>query len=488
MVVFGYILGQIPLTLAVGYYISKSGRSANVIDELLVTMDFESIGMSDNLVFFLLLLMFVVAIGALYIGVTRLHKRPFRSILTGRRSVDWSRIFWGFGLWFGMSLVAEVITYILWPENYTFQFELSSFAILLILVILLLPIQTTFEELFIRGYLMQSIGLLFNPRWVPLILTSMIFGIMHVMNPEVAEFGLGTMMIYYIGIALFLGIITLLDDGLELAIGIHAATNMYGALFVNFEDSAIKTPSLFQLSVVDAQAMTTIAFVSAIVFFFIIRKKFGPWNWAFIFASVKLDGSSDYLDWLNVKKLGYLSHGLPGNRLEKPVSLDGLEEGIEFYHVAGKGTLLLTNQYSPFKKNGPVQKRFQLGYYELLLASTYQFETTEEDDHHPDYQTKIGRDLRVLKAIARTSYERQFLSYKPYKMGLEDGEMIYFILQPFPDSSTHNIDGWQFGRQLVTEVSARQYEIGKTNGGLVLIQEIRSLEDFPFISVPQSAL
>ncbi len=57
------------------------------------------------------------------------------------------------------------------------------------LVILLLPIQTSAEEYLFRGYLMQGIGIISGNRWLPLILTSLAFGLMHYANPEIAKFG-----------------------------------------------------------------------------------------------------------------------------------------------------------------------------------------------------------------------------------------------------------------------------------------------------------
>ena len=44
------------------------------------------------------------------------------------------------------------------------------------------------------------------------------------MNPEVEKLGY-LILVYYIGSGLFLGIITLMDEGIELALGFHFANN-----------------------------------------------------------------------------------------------------------------------------------------------------------------------------------------------------------------------------------------------------------------------
>ena len=225
LVIGGYILGQVPITLVSTYYISREDVNASVLSDFMNTMDFGAIGMDQNLTLFLLLIMFVVAMAALFVGIVRIHKRPFKSIWTSRRRVDWGRIMFGFWVWLAITIVLELIGYAYDADNYIFQFQWKPFLILLVIVATMLPIQTTFEELFIRGYVMQALGIVSQSRLTPLIGSSVIFGLMHSMNPEVQEYGWSTMMTYYVGIAIFLGVLTLLDNGLELAIGIHTATN-----------------------------------------------------------------------------------------------------------------------------------------------------------------------------------------------------------------------------------------------------------------------
>jgi membrane protease YdiL (CAAX protease family) len=108
-----------------------------------------------------------------------------------------------------------------------------------------IPLQTSFEEYLFRGYLLQGIGAKFKSRVIPLIITSIIFGLLHIANPEVGKLGY-VVMVYYIGTGLFLGIITLLDEGLELALGFHAANNLVGALLVTADWTAFQTNSLFK--------------------------------------------------------------------------------------------------------------------------------------------------------------------------------------------------------------------------------------------------
>ena len=64
-----------------------------------------------------------------------------------------------------------IIGYFMTPENYVYNFKLKEFLILSVIAILLVPVQTTVEELVFRGYLMQGFGGLFNSRLLALFFT-----------------------------------------------------------------------------------------------------------------------------------------------------------------------------------------------------------------------------------------------------------------------------------------------------------------------------
>jgi membrane protease YdiL (CAAX protease family) len=127
--------------------------------------------------------------------------------------------------------------------------------------------------------MMQGLGILFRNRWMPLLLTSVIFGLMHLGNPEVEKLGYG-IMIFYIGTGFFLGIITLMDEGLELALGFHAANNLVTALLVTSEWTAFQTDSL--LKDVAEPGLEWDAYLPLLLFpllLFFFAWKYGWTNW-----------------------------------------------------------------------------------------------------------------------------------------------------------------------------------------------------------------
>lgn len=287
LIFFGTILGQLPLYFILLFKASSLGVSQDEIAEMAESLDFHAIGIGQNFGLALVLLAFVGGLLGLWFSLVFIHKRQFRSLITPFQKINWRKIFFAFGLWTALTVVMEVVFYAIHPENYSLDFEPQRFFGLLVVTLILFPLQTSFEELVFRGYLMQGISLVSRFRWVPLVITSAAFGLMHLMNEEVTAFGIGTTMTYYIGTGLFLGILTLMDDSLELALGIHAATNIYSALFVTFDESSIKTAAVFHMKSVNMAEMLTAFFVAAAIFTFLVAKKNGWKDWSRCFGLVQ---------------------------------------------------------------------------------------------------------------------------------------------------------------------------------------------------------
>jgi membrane protease YdiL (CAAX protease family) len=108
----------------------------------------------------------------------------------------------------------------------------------------MLPIQTACEELLFRSYLLKGLKLRIKRTGTAILLSALMFGIMHIGNPEIQEIGYH-MLVYYFLSGLFLALITTVDDGLELAIGYHAANNLIAAIFVTTDWQVFRTDALF---------------------------------------------------------------------------------------------------------------------------------------------------------------------------------------------------------------------------------------------------
>ncbi|MFH7005102.1 CPBP family intramembrane glutamic endopeptidase [Flavobacterium bizetiae] len=274
LIIIASFIGQIPFSVAV-LFKTFTGKEVMPTDNAAIMKIFE-----PNLTLFLVMISFAFAFAGIYFVVKYLHHQTLLSVTTARRKVDWKRIGFSFSIWTFFTLLSFVIVYLTSPENYVWNFKLIPFLILVVVGSILIPIQTSTEEYVFRGYLMQGFANLAMNRWFPLMMTSLIFGMMHIFNPEVAKMGY-IIMIYYIGTGLFLGVITLMDDGIELALGFHAANNLIGALLVTSDWSVFQTHSLFKDLSEPSAGLDVILPVVVIypVLLFIFSKKYNWTNW-----------------------------------------------------------------------------------------------------------------------------------------------------------------------------------------------------------------
>ncbi|MBU2951936.1 CPBP family intramembrane metalloprotease [Tamlana agarivorans] len=271
------IIGMLPLVgaLTVKAIVSDAEVEVSTIPEMIDLL-------GSNMFLFFMLFSFAVGLLGVFITSVGLHKLPIVSLTTVRKKIDWSRFWFVFVLWGAVSTGFICLEYYLAPEDYQWNFQLQPFLILFVIAVIFIPLQTSFEEYFFRGYLMQGFGIVFRNRWMPLLITSVGFGLMHIANPEVEQLGY-VIMVYYIGTGLFLGIITLMDEGLELALGFHAANNLFTALLVSADWTAFQTHSLFK-DLSDPSEMGLIEiFVPVFIVFpallFVFSKKYNWTDW-----------------------------------------------------------------------------------------------------------------------------------------------------------------------------------------------------------------
>jgi len=274
IIIFASFLGQLPLLMALLYETFVNGKPYPTSNEAIMRF-FE-----PNFTLFLIMISFVFIMLGIILVIRYLHHQTVLSVTTSRAKVDWNRIVFSFMMWSAITIVSTLLFYYYSPSDFVINFKPVPFAILAVIGIFLIPIQTSSEEYIFRGYLMQGFANLAKNKWFPLLMTSLIFGGMHWFNPEVTKIG-PIVLVYYIGTGLFLGIITLMDEGMELALGFHAANNLIGALLITSDWSAFQTHSIFK-DISDPSAGLDVILPVVIIYpilLFIFSKKYNWTNW-----------------------------------------------------------------------------------------------------------------------------------------------------------------------------------------------------------------
>jgi membrane protease YdiL (CAAX protease family) len=231
------VLGQLPLMLAVRF----SDAEVVTIGEPSLQVYAQVFG--KNTLLFYLLVPFLTAFIALVVCIKYIHKKSIRSYFTERKKFDVKRFFHAFLVW-GIVLTGFLIVSLYTSSELTWNFDIHLFLPLLVIAVLFIPIQTSFEEFFFRGYLFNIIKTPIKKSWLIVLFTGVIFGLMHGANPEIEVLGYG-ILVYYILTGIFLGLLRLMDDGLELSMGYHAVNNLFAALIISNEWQAFQTDALF---------------------------------------------------------------------------------------------------------------------------------------------------------------------------------------------------------------------------------------------------
>ncbi|MCL2597605.1 MAG: CPBP family intramembrane metalloprotease [Paludibacter sp.] len=255
--------------------------------------DLSELGLSKNLSFGLTMLAPLGTLIVTIILVQAMHGRTFAETVNGTKTVRWSRTFFAFATWFVLMAIYLGIDYFWHNDNYVFQLDWGKFAVLIVLSIVLVPFQTTSEELLMRGYLAQGIGAGTHSRWWALIIPSVIFGLLHILNPEIREFGFLLAMSQYLFFGILFGLIAILDDGIELSMGLHAANNMFLVLFVTHSASALQTDALFSVKAINPVLDLISLLIIGVIVFFIFYKKYN-WNFKIMNQKVETAQINDY--------------------------------------------------------------------------------------------------------------------------------------------------------------------------------------------------
>lgn len=199
-----------------------------------------------------------------------LHKRPALSVVTPFRRINAKLIVVGAAAWSVTLIGLTVVSLLLGgSDTIRWNFQPDLFFPGLAIALTILAVQTTAEELFFRGYLLQWFSKATRNTWILAVASGLLFGVPHLANPEVADAsGVGYLiaLLTYFATGFALAVVSVRSGTLELAIGAHFINNFFNVVFLTVENSALGTPSLWVDSASDINAAALGSVVSAVVF------------------------------------------------------------------------------------------------------------------------------------------------------------------------------------------------------------------------------
>lgn len=216
----------------------------------------------------------------LAIAMRFIHKRKFKTLITPYEKMNWKKVFWGFSLYFFLIFGTTIIDALLNPEDYSINhIKWEDYIQLFLFVLILTPMQTTAEEVFFRGYLMQWLGRKITHSLLLSIIVGSIFGVLHFSNPEMnySAFYVGS---DYLLSGILWCYITAKTNSAEITIGAHAANNMFLGWFITMDDSVFgNLPSLFVVNNINPQISLLWTIITLSVFSYLAIKKYGKYDY-----------------------------------------------------------------------------------------------------------------------------------------------------------------------------------------------------------------
>jgi membrane protease YdiL (CAAX protease family) len=265
-------IGSIPIIVPLIKRMIEDPAAANILKEN--PSNFSALGIDPNYGLFMMLFPFLAGLLVFALLFKPVHERKFSTTISGLRKIRWNRFLISFILWTLISSIYLFVYMKIEPGNFILNNSSISILYISVIALMLIPFQAGFEEFIFRGYLMQGFAVAIRNRWAPLILTSLFFGILHSFNPEVKEYGFFTMMPQYIAFGVIFGIVTIMDDGIEAAIGAHAANNIFLVIMLTHKSSSLQTPSLYMQKIIYPWIEFAGLLVMGIIFILVMKAIF----------------------------------------------------------------------------------------------------------------------------------------------------------------------------------------------------------------------
>lgn len=199
-----------------------------------------------------------------------LLRLPWKRLITAGEHISYLRIGHGFVAMSAIIISLTAIDLFFNQSDYRYTFDLALMLPYLVIALTLLPIQTTAEEFFFRGWLLRWNSSGTWPIWLVVLINASLFALPHMFNPEVKGSYLYAY-IYFTAMGAMLTLATLRDKSLEVAMGAHFANNLLAGVLVSYQDSALPSAALLMSGELNWVASMVTALVMIPLFLWLTR-------------------------------------------------------------------------------------------------------------------------------------------------------------------------------------------------------------------------
>ena len=173
-----------------------------------------------------------------------LLRQDLKSLFT-RSSRSFSReVLQGAVVMAALLIVAGLPDLLLNGDDYQWSFDSSRFIPYLLVAATLIPMQTTAEEVFYRGWIQQRLENGRRSIWFVSFASAALFALPHLGNPEVN----GELFLAILGYGasgFMFAWVTMRDKSIGVAVGAHGANNILAGLLISSADSALPAASIW---------------------------------------------------------------------------------------------------------------------------------------------------------------------------------------------------------------------------------------------------
>lgn len=235
-----------------------------------------------NLYIALNLSVYIFLLGIFVVVFKLLHRRSILSLITARKKFDWMRFWFSFGSWGALLMIMLLSSVFYSPEKFEWNFKPIAFLNFFLICVALMPFQVLFKVILIRGYLLQTLITLVKKPWISLVITIIFYTIfMYFSNKKMVTLAGNEIFIRYMATSFFIGFIIILDDGIEIILGMSLISSLLSALFVTSKKLSFQPDSIL---IKDGDINVFILVYATVfllypLYFYFLKKMYGWNNW-----------------------------------------------------------------------------------------------------------------------------------------------------------------------------------------------------------------